>query len=217
MPVQEYRKHLFAAFKDARDRYVQRQTLQGGAIPQSIQRASKSTNLLTIDPVAPDFALKRHALHKFAGMCIKSQLKRFFTVDQENLKYYEDASKQNVKKTLALKDAKAFLEEKSEFMQKQKSGKVDPEDQWAEPNQSFRVGIQLVDRQMKAVYFYSTDLHNAKFLLVNISLYGNQYKATSMTELIEMAYLIEKVSRFQKLIGLMCFAKEKRFVAMHGF
>ena len=173
--------------------------------------------MLTIDPVAPDFALKRHALHKFAGMCIKSQLKRFFTVDQENLKYYEDASKQNVKKTLALKDAKAFLEEKSEFMQKQKSGKVDPEDQWAEPNQNFRVGIQLVDRQMKAVYFYSTDLHNAKFLLVNISLYGNQYKATSMTEMIEMAYLIEKVSRFQKLIGLMCFAKEKRFVAMHGF
>lgn len=36
MPVQEYRKHLFAAFKDARDRYVQRQTQQGGTIPQSI-------------------------------------------------------------------------------------------------------------------------------------------------------------------------------------
>jgi hypothetical protein len=70
---------------------------------------------------------------------------------------------------------------------------------------------------MKAVYFYTTDLHDAKFLMVNISLFGNQFKAISMTEMIEMSYLIEKISRFQKLIGLMSFAKEKRFVAMHGF
>jgi len=70
---------------------------------------------------------------------------------------------------------------------------------------------------MKPVYFYSKDLHDAKFLLVNISFYGNQSQAAAMTGMIELANQIEKATRFQKIMNLMCFAKEKRFVAMHGF
>lgn len=50
-----------------------------------------------------------------------------------------------------------------------------------------------------------------------VQLYGNQYKKATMTNAIELVYLIEKATRFQKIINLMVFAKEKRFVAMHTF
>jgi hypothetical protein len=38
-----------------------------------------------------------------------------------------------------------------------------------------------------------------------------------VTALIEMCQTIEKITRFQKIMNLLCFAKEKRFVAMYGF
>lgn len=38
-----------------------------------------------------------------------------------------------------------------------------------------------------------------------------------MTDRIELAWMIEKVTRFQKIITLMAFAKEKRFIAMYEF
>ena len=77
--------------------------------------------------------------------------------------------------------------------------------------------MRLKQRDMKPIFFYSKDLHDAKYLYANIELYGDQYKASTMPELIELSSLIEKVTRFQKIISLMCFAQEKRFVAMHGF
>ena len=187
-------------------------------MPAAIEkRVAENTPLKTVDPGIPDFAAKRNALHKFAGLCIKSKFKRFFTVDQESLKYYEDEKGATAKKALELKDAKAFIQEKSDFMEKQKRGGNDNGDEWAEANARYRVGIELKGRAMKAVYFYSAGLHDAKFLLVNIQLYASGQRAATTASLIELAYRIEKVARFQKIVSLMCFAKEKRFVAMHGF
>ena len=187
-------------------------------MPAAIEKqVADDRPLKTVDPGIPDFAAKRNALHKFAGMCIKSKFKRFFTVDQESLKDYEDEKGRTAKKTLELKDAKAFVQEKSDFMEKQKSGDNEKGDEWAEPDNKYRVGIELKGRAMKAVYFYSTGLHDAKFLLVNIQVYANEQQAATTASLIELAYRIEKVARFQKIVSLMCFAKEKRFVAMHGF
>ena len=81
----------------------------------------------------------------------------------------------------------------------------------------YRVGIMLAEREMKPVFFYTKSLHDAKVLWVNIQLYGDKYKAQTMTDRIELAWMIEKVTRFQKIIALMAFAKEKRFVAMYEF
>mmetsp|Transcript_5079 Transcript_5079/g.7700 ORF Transcript_5079/g.7700 Transcript_5079/m.7700 type:complete len:90 (+) Transcript_5079:612-881(+) len=38
-----------------------------------------------------------------------------------------------------------------------------------------------------------------------------------MSKRVEMAYLIDKVTKFRKIINILCLAKEKRFVAMHDF
>jgi len=73
-------------------------------------------NHKTIDPPVPDFSQKRNMLHKFTGMCVKQKLTRWFVVDEQNLKYYRGENDRDVKKTLELKNANAFLEEKSEFM-----------------------------------------------------------------------------------------------------
>jgi len=43
-------------------------------------------------------------------------------------------------------------------------------DDWSNPNMLFRVGISLPDRQMKPVYFYTDNLHDAKYLLVTVEL-----------------------------------------------
>mmetsp|Transcript_5079 Transcript_5079/g.7694 ORF Transcript_5079/g.7694 Transcript_5079/m.7694 type:complete len:115 (+) Transcript_5079:252-596(+) len=113
-------------------------------------------------------------LHKFSGMCIKQKFTRWFVVDQQNLKYYKGETDRDVKKTLELKNAVAFLEEKSAFNAHQKrQGGGDPADEWTEPNQKYRVGIRLQGREMKPVYFYSAGLHDAKYLLVNIQMYGD--------------------------------------------
>jgi hypothetical protein len=37
----------------------------------------------------------------------------------------------------------------------------------------FRVGISLTGREMKPVYFYTENLHEAKFLEAKIKFYGN--------------------------------------------
>jgi len=70
---------------------------------------------------------------------------------------------------------------------------------------------------MKPVYFYTVGLHDAKYLLVTIQMYGDQYHTETMTNRIEIAYLIEKVTRFKKIMNMLCLAKEKRFVAMQDF
>jgi len=102
-------------------------------------------------------------------------------------------------------------------MEQQKKGKVESGDDWAEPNREYRIGIKLTGRQLKPVYFYSESMHDAKFLLVNIRLYGNQFKTLSMSTMIEMSYLYEKATRLASVMRILCFAKEKRFVQMHGF
>ena len=70
---------------------------------------------------------------------------------------------------------------------------------------------------MKPIFVYCESLHDAKFLLVNIGLYGNQFKSLRMETQIEMAYLIEKSTKFKRIINTLCYVKEKRFVAMYGF
>lgn len=67
---------------------------------------------------------------------------------------------------------------------------------------------------MKPVFFYTDSLHDAKFLLVNIQLYGNKFKTLTMSEMVEFAYTLDKASKFQQIINVLCLAKEKRFVQM---
>jgi hypothetical protein len=41
-------------------------------------------------------------------------------------------------------------------------------DEWIQPNLKYRVGISLQGRKMKPIYYYTSSLYEAKFLLVNI-------------------------------------------------
>lgn len=102
-------------------------------------------------------------------------------------------------------------------MELKKEGKTDSGDEWAQPDLAYRIGIKLPGRKLKPIFFYSASLHDAKILLVNIKLYGNQFKTLTMSTMIEQSYNLEKATRFAGIISLMCFAKEKRFVHMHGF
>lgn len=109
------------------------------------------------------------------------------------MKYYEKEKDRDYKKSLELKNSQVFIEEQNDFQQNRKrSGKSDSRDDWTEPNQIYRVGIKLTGREMKPIYFYSKDLHDAKFLLVNISFHANQQQAAALTGMIEMANQIEK-------------------------
>lgn len=56
--------------------------------------------------------------------------------------------------------------------------------------------MKLKGRAQGPVYFYTKELHDAKFLHANIELYGNSYKAGAMPDLIELSSMIEKVTRF---------------------
>jgi hypothetical protein len=94
VPVQKYREYLMAAMMKARDNFEGRLREEGKAMPKGLKtKSSAQPRLKTVDPAVPDFASQRYALHKHAGVCIKSHYQRFFTVDSENLKYYQD--KQN--------------------------------------------------------------------------------------------------------------------------
>lgn len=146
MPIDKYRENLFAALKQARDKYVHRVKQQKGVVPRSLLSDERPENLKTIHPEIPNFASDRHALHKVAGVCVKTQYTRFFTVDQENLKYYVDADASQVKKTLELKDSEAFIQKKASFMEQQKKGKVEGGQGWVEPNCEYRIGIKLTGR-----------------------------------------------------------------------
>lgn len=55
---------------------------------------------------------------------------RFFTVDSQNFKYYVGEKDPKLKKALELKDAQAFMQEKSEVMDKQNPNKDDKKDEW---------------------------------------------------------------------------------------
>ena len=81
MPVQQYRQNLMAALQEAQKKYVGRLRDQNSIVPPSMLVPIEQANLKTINPEIPDYASKRNPLHKFAGTCIKSQLKRYFTVD----------------------------------------------------------------------------------------------------------------------------------------
>lgn len=205
---QEYRRHLLAALTDARDRYVQREKEQGGVVPKSIlENPNPNQNLLTTFPSAPKFSEEKHGMYKMAGnnavakmakACVgKDKLKRFFIVDHNTFQYYEQMSDRSVKKALKLEQASAFLQEKKEFNQNKAKNLPGDEwkDEWVE-DVEFRIGMRLKERDMKPVYFYSKDLHSAKFLHANIELYGDSYKAGGMPDLIELSSLIEKVTRF---------------------
>ena len=152
-------------------------------------------NWKTTNPPAPDFAVEKHELVKFGG-CMTSKLTRFFTVDQENLKQYEAQQDRQVKKVLKLAGANSFVEDKKEHLAKYKGKSVPKIEEWVDPNKEFRVGMRLKERDMKPIFFYSKDLHDAKYLYANIELYGDQYKASTMSDLIELSSLIEKVTRF---------------------
>jgi hypothetical protein len=105
-------------------------------------------------------------------------------MDNGDLRYFEDEKSSIAKKNLVLTGAKSFIQEKTEFMDNQKTGKAEKGDEWSEPNQKFRVGIELTGRKMKPVYFYSASCHDAKFLQCNIDLFGQKEKADEIKELI---------------------------------
>ena len=70
------------------------------------------------------------------------------------------------------------------------------------------------------IYFYPDSdhpLHDAKFMEIHILLNSNIFRKDRIKDIIESAYLIEKVQRFQKIMSLLCFAREKRFVQMSKF
>jgi hypothetical protein len=58
---------------------------------------------------------------------------------------------------------------------------VEGSEDWSQPDMFWRVGIKLVARDAGPVYFYTKDIHEAKFLYVNIHLNGNPYKKTTMS------------------------------------
>ena len=102
-----------------------------------LDQAQGNPNLKTIDPEIPDFASRRNALHKFAGFgCNKKQYLRYFTVDQErkSLTYYKQEKDADFKKSLELKDSKAFIEARDDFYDTKKAGKSQSGDTWADPN-----------------------------------------------------------------------------------
>ena len=75
----------------------------------------------------------------------------------------------------------------------------------------------MKDRPAGPIYFYTADIQEAKFLFVNIRLHGDPYKKKVISNKIQMLEKIERITRFQKVIQMLCFAKEKRFVQMHQF
>ena len=60
------------------------------------------------------------------------------------------------------------MQEKTEVMDKQNPKDDKKVDEWVQPNLKFRVGISLQGRKMKPIYYYTSSLYEAKFLLVNI-------------------------------------------------
>jgi len=98
---------------------------------------------------------------------------------------------------MELKEATAILQEKSQFFALKKANAKDllAADAWAQNDNKYRVGIFLKGRPQGAVFYYTKSMHEAKFLLVNIQLYGNQFKAVTMANKIEMSYLIERSTR----------------------
>lgn len=169
----EYRRNLFGALKAARARYVARVRSQGGVVPASLAAEAKLPDQLkTVDPEIPDFATARNALHKFSGVCIKTQYKRFFSVDAENFRYYMAAEDNAVQKYLKLLGSEAFLQSKTDFKELLRVGKIESGDEWADPDLDYRVGIKLKGRGMKPIFFYSDRKHDAKVLLTTIKLYS---------------------------------------------
>lgn len=85
----------------------------------------------------------------------------------------------------------------------------------------YRVAIYLAQRvkggKPSPVFHYTANLHEAKFLAVNIQVYGDSFRNARLRTLIQTGEKIEKVTRLQKLMRLMVFAKEKRFVQMYNF
>ena len=73
-PIDNYRKNLISAFKQARDNFVNREKMQKGActFPKITDDSSIKKNLKTVNPEIPNFASERNPIHKFAGACIKT-------------------------------------------------------------------------------------------------------------------------------------------------
>jgi hypothetical protein len=92
---------------------------------------------------------------------------------------------------------------------------------WTQTNMRYRVGVLLPNRQkggrVSPIFYYTTDLHEAKFLQVNINLYGDKYRNDRMKDVIRLGEKIEKATRLQKIMQLLVLAKEKRFVQMVSF
>lgn len=221
-----YRENILEAMFKARDKYVQRKREQGLEIPRSnpIMKGVNDfqhLNMKTVNPDVPNFAEEKQLLIKFGGfMCFAKNHERSFTMDQSNLQYFASDIKKP-KKSLPIQGSEAFIQNKDEFEAQKRSkakgkGTLGTED-WTKPNIYYRVGIQLKDRPSGPVYFYTAKIHDAKFLFVNIRLHGDQYKKSTMSQKVEMLYKIERMTRFQKLMSLLCFAKEKRFVQMSQY
>jgi hypothetical protein len=122
-----------------------------------------------------------------------------------------------VKKAMDLKDSEALVQYKEQFMKDKKAGKAEKGDEWDTPDCPFRVAMRLAGRQMKPVYYYTASLHDAKILQINVELFGKKFMVDRLPSMIELSYQIEKVTRFQKVISILCWAMEKRIVRMSDF
>lgn len=107
---------------------------------------------------------------------------RYFLVDQSHFKYYENKGDRTLKRALEIKDARAEFQNRSTFEAERKTNKdYQSEDHaWAVTTAPYRVAIFLPERlkggKPSPVFHYTSDLHEAKFLAVNIQVYGDGFR-----------------------------------------
>lgn len=120
-----------------------------------------------------------------------------------------------------MKGVKAFFEDLADFERAKKKGMASTFYEWADSKLSYRVGLLLPSRikngEIAPIFYYTNNMHDAKFLVVKANLYGNPARNQGLKDVIHVAEKIERATRLQKIVKLMAFAKEKRFFQMNQF
>lgn len=201
--IKDYRQNLMSALEQARDKYVKRLEAEGRPAPAEIKKPrDKTVGLATVDPKAPDFSKAKSELSKLGGSCLSGVYKRYFIVDQENFQYFAGENDARVKKSYPIRDTTAIFHDMQVFNQARRTGPAAEKGDdynWTQTNMRYRVGVLLPNRQkggrVSPIFYYTTDLHEAKFLQVNINLYGDKYRNDRMKDVIRLGEKIEKATR----------------------
>jgi len=65
------------------------------------------------------------------------------------------------KQIMSLKAGNAFIMSKDYYKQEEEEKTLQKGDQWNEEDKEYRVGIQMMGRKMKPVYYYFDNVHDA--------------------------------------------------------